>query len=716
MFQINDDLSIYVTRGDVVFFTVSADEDGVPYIFKKDDVVRIKVTQRKNSKNVVLQKDFVVNEPTETVHILLKGKDTKIGDVISKPVDYWYEVELNPFSNPQTIIGYDDDGAKIFKLFPEGRDLVDEPKEELPEVDAELDLTSTRPVQNQAIASAMVKLEDDVHKVMENADRVESAAILAEKAAEEAKAQADSIKENGVAERTHWKEVISEDGVILEETPVVFKTMMMSVNGLGTNNINEGGDYIVTWNGTPYECTADDICLGNKSLILEGSEDTGEPFAIELTSATSCMIMKVTSDAETVTLKVEGKEKVVYHTLDPRYIKDMYYEEGGIVEIIAENEVEYIGTDEGVTYVQFTKKLEVQAGKKYSVFVNGEEREANCFDSSSGLGLPEGSYLALTDAETIESENFTFQIAISNCEELFAEIGYGQGVFIGEYAEGEFTVSIAGNGETVHKIQGKYLPEGTPWVERFDDVILAETTMELTSNNMMQVGISELEEGVVYNVTWNGVKYECVAEALPYSTVASIGIGNCSIFGGESTDHPFGFAKMNNGGLYAVVSTESGEMTFSIIGGTKFHKIDERCESATTPFMFEVTLDSSSNEVWTEGDMSEVEKSIKRAIREGRIVVAVNSYDEHRKQYYYLIGVTGNYLCFEGGYGTHLDDKLITRLKWNMGFATCSYSQFSYIEQGKTYITLTSSTRGSTKKFNISVDDSGTIKATEVTE
>lgn len=167
MFLINEDKSIYVTRGDAVFFTVSAEENGSNFIFQIGDVVRIKVTDKKDCNTVVLQKDFVVQEATENVDIVLTGLDTRIGEVISKPVDYWYEVELNPFSNPQTIVGYDDDGAKIFKLFPEGREFIEEPKEELPDVDAELDLTSTRPIQNQAVANAILRLD----KVMTNIDK-----------------------------------------------------------------------------------------------------------------------------------------------------------------------------------------------------------------------------------------------------------------------------------------------------------------------------------------------------------------------------------------------------------------------------------------------------------------------------------------------------------------------------------------------------------------
>lgn len=37
-------------------------------------------------------------------------------------MDYWYEVELNPETEAQTIIGYDEDGPKIFRLYPEGDD------------------------------------------------------------------------------------------------------------------------------------------------------------------------------------------------------------------------------------------------------------------------------------------------------------------------------------------------------------------------------------------------------------------------------------------------------------------------------------------------------------------------------------------------------------------------------------------------------------------
>lgn len=120
MFKINADLSIYATRGDMIAFSVVADNGGTAYKFKEGDIVRIKVFEKKDCHCVVLQKDFPATEGSEKVDIHLAGEETKIGELISKPKDYWYEIELNPLTNPQTVVGYDEDGAKVFRLFPEG--------------------------------------------------------------------------------------------------------------------------------------------------------------------------------------------------------------------------------------------------------------------------------------------------------------------------------------------------------------------------------------------------------------------------------------------------------------------------------------------------------------------------------------------------------------------------------------------------------------------
>ena len=122
MFKIDKETKqIYITRGDIMSIIFSAkDSEGTDYEFDVGDVIRFGVFPRKSYETPVLQKDIEVDEKTESVTIPLTAQDTTIGEIINKPVDYWYEIQLNPDTDPQTIIGYDDNGAKLFTLLPEG--------------------------------------------------------------------------------------------------------------------------------------------------------------------------------------------------------------------------------------------------------------------------------------------------------------------------------------------------------------------------------------------------------------------------------------------------------------------------------------------------------------------------------------------------------------------------------------------------------------------
>ena len=166
MFQINeDDKSIYVTRGDVVTFSVSAETEKGAYTFHKGDTVRFTVYGKKNAEEILLRKDFLVSEETDKVDIVLTESDTRIGGVISKPTDYWYEIELNPHTNPQTIIGYDDDGAKVFRLFPEGDEGAAVDPEDIPIIDGYLSTESERPVANSVITLKFAELMEPIAEI-----------------------------------------------------------------------------------------------------------------------------------------------------------------------------------------------------------------------------------------------------------------------------------------------------------------------------------------------------------------------------------------------------------------------------------------------------------------------------------------------------------------------------------------------------------------------
>ena len=283
MFTINDDLSIYATRGDTVFFTVTAEENGTPYFFEAGDVLRMKIYQKKNANNVVMEKSFPVTARTDRFTILLTEEDTKIGLVISKATDYWYEIELNPFTNPQTIIGYDEDGSKVFKLFPEGKDS-EEPEidpEDIPVVDYELDMTSNRPVQNQAISRAIVNLEaayqvtkkeveeaaeetDNSIKEMQNELATEKAHLRGEIATE--RARIDNLASGATADDAEIVDVrIGADGDDFDSAGTAVRSQILSVRESISSIFKKNSANLFE----PFSCVMDSGISGTSGNFVE---------------------------------------------------------------------------------------------------------------------------------------------------------------------------------------------------------------------------------------------------------------------------------------------------------------------------------------------------------------------------------------------------------------------------------------------------------------
>ena len=115
--------TIKINRGDILPLKLTipiSDEEN--YVFQIGDVVRFAVYGKKQYQNEpYVLKEIVVQEETEHVNFVIESEEMKFGDIINKPTTYWYEVELN---GEQTVIGYDDDGAKEFILYPEGSEVL----------------------------------------------------------------------------------------------------------------------------------------------------------------------------------------------------------------------------------------------------------------------------------------------------------------------------------------------------------------------------------------------------------------------------------------------------------------------------------------------------------------------------------------------------------------------------------------------------------------
>ena len=123
MLKINNDTkTISVNRGDQgqsFDFSIPID-DGSFYTFQVGDVIMFGVYNRnKLNEDAVLLKEYTIDEAKTKATLNFDKDDFVIGDLINKPVTYWYEIQLNN----NTIIGYDEDGAKEFILYPEGSDI-----------------------------------------------------------------------------------------------------------------------------------------------------------------------------------------------------------------------------------------------------------------------------------------------------------------------------------------------------------------------------------------------------------------------------------------------------------------------------------------------------------------------------------------------------------------------------------------------------------------
>lgn len=121
MFSVDGDGTISVTRGDVAVLRVGAvGGDGLPHEFKGGDVLRLQVFERNRPESVLVSKSVAVGEASAEVEFQLTPDDTSVVELASRPRELWYEVELNPDTAPQTIVGYDEAGPKVFRIYPEG--------------------------------------------------------------------------------------------------------------------------------------------------------------------------------------------------------------------------------------------------------------------------------------------------------------------------------------------------------------------------------------------------------------------------------------------------------------------------------------------------------------------------------------------------------------------------------------------------------------------
>lgn len=116
MFKI-EGTTIMLTRGDAITIDFSVEEQ--EFEFRKGDRLKFSVYKpRKMQEPPIFEKNIIVDKTTKIVEINLTSEETKtLAEMKSRIIELWYEIEFNGMT---TTLGYDEEGAKLIKIFPEG--------------------------------------------------------------------------------------------------------------------------------------------------------------------------------------------------------------------------------------------------------------------------------------------------------------------------------------------------------------------------------------------------------------------------------------------------------------------------------------------------------------------------------------------------------------------------------------------------------------------
>ena len=339
----------------------------------------------------------------------------------------------------------------------------------------------------------------------------------------------------------------------------------------------------------------------------------------------------------------------------------------------------------------------------------------------------------------------------------------GEGLVLSEDGK-TLSVSGGGGGGSVPKpLTFDYMPEGYPTKSVQTITLMEEQQVAFTSSNgryaVQLTNAFEVVDGQTYTVNWDGTEYECVCSVFNSMLV----LGNLSIMGaGNDTGEPFmyGYDSRQAVGMFATLDTAAS------------HTISVKTIVKTVTPMAEEYLPEN---IATKADVESTQKVVEstQKVLDGVFSsVATFTFDKQTSgrdtfnfngfNYYKIsdfnpapddvISFTGtkesggNYSeittgsnCVKYGFFIVVASAggcSIPISETNTGsFAAPSAGLYAQYEVGNTYQTagtgeftlrastessyitgllLRSSTTDSTKKFKITVDDSGTLKATEI--
>lgn len=434
-------------------------------------------------------------------------------------------------------------------------------------------------------------------------------------------------------------------------------TMYVDQSGTYPYSLEVGKEYTVVYNGTTYELTSSNIeglgGVGDANPVLTGSEPT-TPFVIGAGKGI-LQIIDYTGNTE-VTFKISGYNTEIKQ-IDVKYIPEL---------------PKYMTKENPVGYGAFSlnRKADTTVGENShaegeSTTASGgaSHAEGNMTIASELTSHAEG-YGSEANARFSHAEGAHTIVSTTDMSVPSSQVEEGMGRY--GHAEGFCTLVTGGHG--AHAEGFKTKSSGNSSHAEGDTTTASGNSSHAEGESTTASGFASHAEGT--DTTASGPR----SHAEGYHTEAS---GRYSHAEGASTHSTAwaSHAEGNNPTASGFASHAEGEST---------------------------TASGSSSHA--EGFAAKASGTYSHA--EGRNTVASSDY-QHVQGKYNIEDSAGVYAHIVGN-GTESKSSNCHTIDWN------GNAWFSGTIEG-TSIIIPSSTTGSTKKFKITVDDSGTISATEVT-
>ena len=458
----------------------------------------------------------------------------------------------------------------------------------------------------------------------------------------------------------------------------------------------------------------------------------------------------------------------------PDYIKNRPFYTGDPVEtILVEESTIAFAENRGLYVAEFPSTFEATVGETYKVYWDGAAYECTCVNSHGSLII--GNFSIIGDGSDTGEP---FVMLVRNGVKIkigTADTSASHTVSISRFAQEVVKIDkkylVQPDWNQNDSTQPDYVKNrpfytGNP----VETVLVEESTVTFAENRGLYMAdfpsTFEATVGETYKVSWDGAAYECAC--VIFSDM--LAIGNLSIMGvGSDTGEPFVMVVDNGKGISIVTADTSASHTFSISSTVVIVvKIDEKYlpENVATKAEVEVAQNTADNAQTTANNAQTTANSNKEVLysafssdvtftfdkqTSGRDTFVFNAYNYYKisdfnpapedvisfkgtrengvkfseitigsncVEYGLFIVVASAGVCSLPGLETTTisftspSAGLYARYEEGNQVMTAGTGQFTLIQMDG--LTIKSSTANSTKKFRITVDDSGTITATEV--